>query len=118
MMDGHYVLDENGNPLPEPNIRRWVNWFSRCNRSVALDKFGNATVSTVFLGLDHSFGYGTEPLLYETMIFDHEEFGGYQVRYTTREETLKGHAEAVELVRKEGVESGAYYKSRKNENSL
>lgn len=50
-------------------------------------------VSTVFIGLDHSFGDG-DPVLFETMIF-----GGAldesQWRYCTYDEAERGHAEAV-----------------------
>lgn len=55
-------------------------------------------ISTIFLGLDHSFDYseGHIPVLFETMIF-----GGnndqYQKRYTTWDEAEKGHAHAVTL---------------------
>lgn len=52
-------------------------------------------VSTVFLGLDHSFGAGP-PVLWETMIFggDHDE---YQERYTSYEDAVEGHARACAI---------------------
>lgn len=54
-------------------------------------------VSTVWLGLDHSFN-GGPPLIFETMIFggEHDQ---YQERYSTEEEALAGHKEACRLVR-------------------
>ena len=55
----------------------------------------NKVVSTVFLGLDHSFG-GGPPLLFETMIFD----GGEEehcVRYSTWQQAEEGHKEACKL---------------------
>lgn len=50
---------------------------------------GDAVISTVWLGIDHSFGFG-KPLIFETMIF-----GGpadqYQDRYSTLAEAEAGH---------------------------
>ena len=56
-------------------------------------------VSTVFLGIDHSFGEGP-PILWETMIFDgpHDQF---QERYTSKEEAIAGHERAMLLARME-----------------
>ena len=60
-------------------------------------------VSTVDLGLDHSFGFG-EPLYYETMIFDENcnlkgsEFDWFQKRYSTEEEARIGHKAIVKLL--------------------
>lgn len=55
-------------------------------------------VSTVFLGLDHSFGLAGDrlPLLWETMIFGGKH-DGYVDRYSSRGAALKGHAKALEL---------------------
>lgn len=46
-------------------------------------------VSTVWLGIDHNFGFGA-PLIFETMVFG----GAYDqecVRYHTEKEALAGH---------------------------
>ena len=56
------------------------------------------TVSTVDLGLDHSFGMG-KPLYYETMIFlddgGKNEFCDFQLRYSTEEEARISHENIV-----------------------
>ena len=76
-----------------------VGWTIRPanERRVAWTEIGDATVSTVFLAVDHSFGDGP-PLLFETMVF-----GGAldceQVRYATWEEAEAGHAAMCERVR-------------------
>jgi hypothetical protein len=91
-----YVLDENGNAVPEPDLMKWGIFFKRSsNRVLQQDSKDSVKVSTVFLGLDHSFGDGP-PLLWETMIFggEHDQ---YQERYTTRDEALKGHRLAMEM---------------------
>jgi len=92
-----YILDENGNAVAEPDLLKWAKWYeSGEGRRLAIDTLsGDITVSTVFLGLDHSFCFGP-PLLWETMIFGGEH-DGYQERYSTRQQALDGHAEAFRL---------------------
>ena len=65
---GRYILDDSGNPKPEPDLIKWGTWFEKGNRIVKQDQIGDVWVSTVFLGLDHSFG-GGPPILWETMTF-------------------------------------------------
>jgi hypothetical protein len=76
---------------------------------------GEVQVSTVFLGLDHNFGFGRKPLLFETMIFGgkHDQ---YQERYSTYKEAEKGHAVALELAMREYLDSLAD-KVKKKSNS-
>lgn len=55
-------------------------------------------ISTVDLGLDHSFGEGP-PLYWETMIFPEGEWGDlYCERYSSIEDAKKGHEKAKELL--------------------
>lgn len=56
-------------------------------------------VSTVFLGLDHSFGDGP-PVLWETMVFNGEHDQD-QWRYTSQEEAIAGHSHAVQVAKGE-----------------
>lgn len=59
------------------------------------DSKGNEIlVSTVFLPLDHGFGYSSEPILFETMVFGGEG-DGYQERYTTWDLSETGHSEIL-----------------------
>jgi hypothetical protein len=95
-MSGQYILDAEGNPVPEPDLLKWGKWLETADRQLAKDQLPNGvTVSTVFLGLDHRF-WGGPPTLWETMIFGGPE-DQYQERYASREEALAGHAKAVEL---------------------
>lgn len=87
----YYILHDDHTITSTDDVLEWARWFEvRDNRRVALTKarFG-ATVSTVFLGIDHNWGDGP-PLIFETMVF-----GGpmdeNQVRYSTYEEALRGH---------------------------
>lgn len=91
-----YILNSDGDPV-EADLLTWAQWLENADRVVAFDKLDRADISTVFLGIDHRFGDGP-PLLYETMIFGgaHE---GHQCRYSTRDEALLGHSEAVKMVK-------------------
>ena len=95
-MNLYYVLDQAGRPCPA-DLLTWAAWFSSADRTVAHDVVGGASISTVFLGLDHRHGRPGPPILYETMVFggplDEE-----QRRYATREQALSGHAEVLTLV--------------------
>ena len=97
-MSGQYILDEEGNPQLEYDLAKWGRWMEESPaRVLKKTKIDNVEVSTVFLGLYHSFGGGL-PVLWETMIF-----GGYydqwQDRYHTREQAVTGHEAACEKVR-------------------
>lgn len=93
----NYILDNDRNPVREPDIIKWGRWYETAGRHVAKDKIGDVMVSTVFLGIDHSYNGGT-PVLYETMIFGgkHDQF---QDRYTNQIAALAGHDQAVAKVR-------------------
>ncbi len=90
-MGKHYILD--GHEPIDVDLMTWAQWFEHADRQVAHTEFPGGRVSTVFLGLDHSFGSGP-PLLFETMIFGGPE-DGYCDRYTTWAEAEVGHAKAV-----------------------
>lgn len=71
-MSKRYTLTPSGVPVLEPSLTKWAQWFETANRKVGDDrrKVGDVDihVSTVFLGLDYSFG-GETPVLWETMVF-------------------------------------------------
>ena len=95
-MNGQYILVD-GEPVEEFDLIKWGRFMQSETRKVALDEVGGIKISTVFLGLDHSFG-GWVPVLWGTMIFGgkHDQ---YQERYTTKQKALEGHAKAVALVK-------------------
>ena len=105
-----YILDSKHEPVlstavgsnewcnTTPGIRfvaqdLWRNWFWLGVREVR--------VSTIFLGLDHSFNEDDPkdlPVLFETMIFG--KFNDdYQIRYTTWEEAVEGHKRALMIAK-------------------
>lgn len=79
------------------NIIEWGKWMESANRVVAQDKVGKVRVSTVFLGLDHSF-VGGVPLLFETMVFG-GKLNQEQRRYTTWEESEMGHKKMLKKIK-------------------
>jgi hypothetical protein len=110
----HYILDGH-EPVPA-DLETAARWFGT-NRTVAKTqiragrdnwlavltlrwlgrRLPGVQVSTVFLGLDHSFGEGP-PLLFETLVSG-GALAGKMDRYTTWEEAEQGHARMVERVR-------------------
>lgn len=65
---------------------------------------GELWISTVFLGLDHSF-MGGDPMLFETIIFKNGEQYGNCDRCSTHREALKQHQAALKQV-KAGLKGG------------
>lgn len=94
---GYYILDEQNRPVQEPDLLKWGQWFQDNRRHTACDMVNDVRVSTIFLGLDHSFMNDT-PILWETMIFG-GEFDQYQERYYCHEDALSGHQRSVDKVR-------------------
>ena len=85
MVEGHWILDEHGEPVPEPDLLVWAKWFEGKFRRVAFTEIGpHFAVSTVFLGLDHNFAKLGPPILWETMVFrngESEEMRRYSSRF-------------------------------------
>jgi hypothetical protein len=116
ILDGHEPVALTG-----PNaVHRWARWFEgalgldslearrRDKRQVAFTDLAWATVSTVFLGIDHRFfSEDGPPVLFETMIFANPrpdeafpgELDGMMRRYATWDEAEAGHEEMVAEVR-------------------
>lgn len=93
-----YILDNNNKPVPA-DVSVAAEWMENNPKRKAVkqeDVGKDVHVSTVFLGLNHSWNSKTL-VLWETMIFggEHDQ---YQARYTTYEDALEGHQEALNLV--------------------
>jgi len=91
-MTDKYILDGR-EAVPCHDLTEWGTWFENADRHVAKDEIGDVKISTIFLGLDHSFGQGP-PLLFETMVFGGDADGDMD-RYSTWEEAEQGHAAFV-----------------------
>lgn len=90
---GSMYYDRSGQPI---GMMEWATEMEG-NRRVAADEVDGVRVSTVWLGLDHSFGGGC-PLIFETMVF-----GGpldmEQDRYSTEAEAIAGHVSMLARVK-------------------
>lgn len=64
-----YILDDQGEPVPEPDLMKWGEWLATDHRYICFERLGAVRLSTIFLGLDHSFSADGPPVLWETMIF-------------------------------------------------
>lgn len=98
---GKYILDENNNPIPCPELLKWSQWVDDAARSgrrhVGDTRKYGIRVSTVFLGLSHSLGDPGPPVLFETMIFRDGECDDFQTRCCTWNEAVLMHEEACRI---------------------
>lgn len=88
-------FDRDGQPM---EMMAWaVRFEDKEYQRVAQTSVGDATVSTVWLGLNHQWGDGP-PLIFETMVFGgpHDE---NQWRWSTDAAALAGHERIVAALR-------------------
>ncbi len=91
-----YILVDNV-PVETDDVELWSDNLTK-NRSIKYTEFGDSiSVSTVFLGLDHSHIKGTGPILFETMVFG-SKYEDYQERYQTYDDAILGHDRICEMV--------------------
>jgi hypothetical protein len=97
-MNDPYIL--KGHEPVSTDLLTWGKWMKdSANRRVAETIVAaGVRVSTVFLGLNHSFTPRAQPILFETMIFDGSK-SKYQERYCTWDEAEAGHERAVVFAR-------------------
>jgi hypothetical protein len=76
---------------------RWSELYMG-ERHVALTRIGDVEVSTVWLGLDHSFGMHGPPIIYETMVFG-GKLDETMDRYASWDAALAGHDQLAAAVR-------------------
>ena len=94
------ILDANNNVVHEPDVLKWAKWheeYRNTRRRIGRDSVGESDVSTVFLGLDHSFG-GEPQIWFETLIFGGPH-ADWMERYATYDEAKRGHERVVARLR-------------------
>lgn len=93
--DGIPVSDRDANALLTDDTYKRV---ARSKVVSAADPTKSFDVSTVWLGLDHSFGDGP-PLIFETMVFaEGSSMDEDCRRYATQAQAQAGHVEMVTIV--------------------
>lgn len=114
---GPMHFDRRGRPM---TMYQWAERFEHdfAYRIVASTYVGPYRVSTVWLGIDHGFGSGGRPLIFETMVFGRRPvvevgldgrgyavhptaFDDLQLRWATEREALRGHAVVRKMVRRD-----------------
>jgi hypothetical protein len=93
---GHY--DRQGRPI---SMRQFAELLDDVeSRRVGYDNVEGLEVSTVLMSMDLNFTGQGPPLIFETVVFDHDADGRrnelYCERYATAEGALAGHDQAVE----------------------
>lgn len=93
-----FILDKDKNVIPA-TLLEWGQFLQETHdeRIVQQTDVEDLIVSTVFLGLDHSFDGSLH--IFETMIFRDENGIGYCERYSTWKEAEEGHQRAIEWVK-------------------
>jgi len=97
-----FILDERGQPKAEPDLMAWADWIEthwKTDRVFKQEQVGDSKVSTIFLGLDHSFGSGGPPVLWETMALGGKLDQEQERCSGTREQAEAMHARMVERVK-------------------
>lgn len=95
---GFWVWDGEHKPRPV-SVAEYMEWaIANPHRALGQTEIADEIlVSTVFIGISYSHGYG-KPKLFETMVFG-GKLDGRQERYATADEARAGHSDMVEKVR-------------------
>ena len=91
-----YIINKDGFAVTEPDLMVWAQWMeTELHKYHKQDEIAGISISTIFLGLDHSFDpKAEEPVLWETMVFDND------AAYTTSlGKSLRTVAPALDQVR-------------------
>lgn len=94
MRHDKYILNED-HSIEAVDLTTWAVWFEKSDRRVRRSVYNDVNdneivVSTVFLGLDHSFSDGGPPILFETMVFG-GKLDEEMERYATWDQAVAGH---------------------------
>lgn len=97
MSSDQYIL-VNGVPVIEPDLQKWGEFFNnKDSRRVDYTKIDDKiAISTVFLGIDHSFS-GGPPILWETLIMGGEHDQDMMRCSGTIEDARSMHNRAVAM---------------------
>ena len=101
----YYILDEHHNVIPATQDE-WAKMFiddpkkKRVAETTVDTPKGRMWISTVFLGLNHSYSGGLE--VFETMVFPEGDWADELCwRYSTWDEAVAGHEAAVTRIQNE-----------------
>jgi hypothetical protein len=68
---GLYILDKKGEAVKTTDLMEWAKWIrdNREKMKIQFSAINNYAISTVFLGIDYSYGLTEKPMVFETMVF-------------------------------------------------
>lgn len=91
-MSDWYILNKD-HTYRKASVVEYCQWDTdyepESKKRVAMYESQDFTISTVFLGLDHSGGVGN-PIVFETLVMG-GDLDGNMNRYSTWEEAVEGH---------------------------
>lgn len=98
----YYRLDENNNAIPCTPLE-WAEQLEikirNHGRHIGDNTVNGKRISTIWIGMNHNWHGDSPPLLFETMIFEGDDFHYiYCQRYSTWQEAEEGHKKAVQWV--------------------
>lgn len=96
IMSRHYFLNPDHTYRP-CDLMTWVRQFESEDRKVADNTINCCRIFTVWVGRDHNY-FGGAPLVFKTMVFKSDGLDIYCMRYTTWDQALEGHKEAMAWV--------------------
>ena len=112
---GLRCYDRDGQPIPleQMAMLRLDDHYATVQQDDLLTPDGQTMwISTVWLGIDHNFERGGEPVIFETMIFVRGYEDEYCARYSTAQDAQRGHDEIIDMLRR-GVPLSELHLARK-----
>jgi len=99
-MHKYYRLSDN-NEVEECDADKCEEFLLSGRKIIKQEDVGDYWVSTVFLCIDHNWGFREEkrPVVFETMIKNKDKWENYQERYCTYADALNGHNAVVEKLK-------------------
>jgi hypothetical protein len=97
----YYKLDENKNVLPS-SLEEYSTFkegtFPINYYHIANDIINGFRISTIFVGTAFHFENAKKPLVFETMIFNKNDEGIYQEKYSTYQDAEENHKFLVDVI--------------------
>ena len=104
LLEGHFYRLVDKEPVPCTFAEYASSMKSASNRLIEQTRVGDLTVSTVFTGLDQSFGMGDKQL-FETGIFGLPDDILPQWRFASWNEAVSFHLQLVVMLEHDGPDS-------------
>ena len=97
MSGPYYILNEEKETV-RVDVMQWAQWFHDKGklRLIQVTELPDGLkVSTVFIGIDHSFGLSDSPKVFETMVFNGDD-SIFCERCATYDQALAQHESAID----------------------